>query len=194
VLIPGGVRLAEFQPSADRDTHPTVLFSALLDEPRKGLALLLEAVSLLSVDEPDVRLWLSGPGDPAALLAAAPAAARERTSLLPLGSPGDQVERYAKAWATALPSTHESFGMVLIESLACGTPIVVANHSAPPELVSPETGAVCQPGDTESLARGLRHAFALARDRATVERCRARAQAHDWDDALAPHLEKIYAS
>jgi glycosyltransferase involved in cell wall biosynthesis len=192
VLIPGGVRLSEFRPSTDREPQPTVLFSALLDEPRKGLAVLLDALSLLAADEPDVRLWLSGPGDPAALLAAAPASARERTTLLPLGSPGDQVHRYAKAWATALPSTHDSFGMVLIESLACGTPIVVADHSAPPEFVTPETGAVCRPDDAESLAGALRHALALARDGETAERCRATAHAYDWDDALAPHLEKLY--
>jgi glycosyltransferase involved in cell wall biosynthesis len=194
VLIPGGVRLEEFQPGAEREQHPTVLFSAVLDEPRKGLALLLDALALLAVEEPDVRLWLSGPGDPSSLLAAAPVAARERTTVLPLGSPGEQADRYASAWATALPSTSESFGMVLIESLACGTPIVVADHAAPPELVTPETGAICQAGDAQSLAFALGHAFALARDGETVARCRATAKAFDWDEALAPRLEKIYAS
>jgi glycosyltransferase involved in cell wall biosynthesis len=192
VLIPGGVRLDEFRPKSEREPHPTVLFSAALDEPRKGLATLLDAVALLAVDEPDVRLWLSGPGDPTAIVAAAPLAARDRTTVLPLGAPGEQADRYASAWATALPSINDSFGVALIESLACGTPIVVADHSAPPEFVTPETGAVCQPGDAESLAAALRHAFALARDAATVARCRATARAFDWDDALAPHLEKIY--
>ena len=44
-------------------------------------------------------------------------------------------ERYGRAWATVLPSTDDSFGMALIESHACGTPIVVSTHGAPQELV-----------------------------------------------------------
>jgi glycosyltransferase involved in cell wall biosynthesis len=192
VLIPGGVRLEEFRPAAARSPHPTVLFSAMLDEPRKGLTTLLDAIAMVAVDVPDVRLLLSGPGDPSAALAAAPDAARARTEVLPLGTPEDQADRYATAWATALPSINESFGMALVESLACGTPIVVANHSAPPELVTPETGALYEPGDTDSLARALHHAIALAQDIATVARCRATAARYDWDTALAPKLEEIY--
>ena len=132
-LIPGGVRLAEFRPAPAREERPTLLFSGVVDEPRKGVALLLEAAGRLAADVPDLRLWLSGPGDAGPLLAAAPPAARERTEVLPLGTPGDQAARDARAWATVLPSTDESFGMVLAESLAAGTPIVVADHAAPPE-------------------------------------------------------------
>ncbi|MES4793150.1 MAG: hypothetical protein C4321_09370, partial [Chloroflexota bacterium] len=75
---------------------------------------------------PDVAVWLSGPGDASALLAAAPPEARARTTVLPLGEPTAQHERYGRAWVTTLPSRGDSFGMVLVESLACGTPIVAA--------------------------------------------------------------------
>jgi glycosyltransferase involved in cell wall biosynthesis len=190
-LVPGGVDLARFQP-AKRSPTPTLLFSGLIDEPRKGVSILLEAVALLAEDVPDVRLWLSGPGDAGPLLAAAPAAARDRTDVLDLGDPLSQAARYAEAWTTVLPSTFESFGMVLVESLACGTPIVVADHSAPPELARPGVGFVTEVGDPGSLAAGLLSALTLARDPSTSARCRAAAADYGWD-RLAGHLEVLYA-
>jgi glycosyltransferase involved in cell wall biosynthesis len=190
-LVPGGVDLERFRPTA-RAERPTLLFSGVLDEPRKGVAVLLDAVALLAADVPDVRVWLSGPGDTAPLLAAAPDAARERTEVLDLGDPMAQAARYGAAWATVLPSMYESFGMVLVESLACGTPIVVADHSAPPELARPGVGFVTEPADPASLAEGLRAALALADDPAARDRCRAVASEYSWE-RLAAHLEELYA-
>ena len=192
VLIPGGVRLDEFKPAPNREARPTILFSGALSEPRKGVATLLKAVAILAQTEPDVQLWLSGPGDVSALLNAAPPDAAQRTEALELGEPNQQADRYGRAWVTALPSTNESFGMVLVESLACGTPIVVADHSAPPELVRPGTGALSRPEDPESLAEALLVGLALARDPETARRCRAVAEEYDWDTALAPSLEAMY--
>lgn len=191
-LIPGGVRLSEFTPVADRTPEPTILFSGALSEPRKGVALLLDAITLVARTHPAVKLWLSGPGDPGPLLAAASPEARGRTEVLGIGEPHEQAERYARAWVTALPSVNESFGMVLLESLACGTPIVVADDSAPPELVEPGAGAVCRPGDAASLAGALEAAIVLARAPATAARCRSVAAAYDWDAGIAPMLEGLY--
>jgi glycosyltransferase involved in cell wall biosynthesis len=184
--------LSEFAVSQSRAERPTILFSGAFAEPRKGLSTLLEAIALLAEDQPDVRLWLSGSGDATPFLTAAPAAARSRTEVLPLGNPDEQGQRYGQAWATTLPSVDDSFGVALIESLACGTPIVVANHAAPPELVTPETGTVCEPKNPESLADALRQAFALAQKPETADRCRSYAARFDWDRGLAPLLERLY--
>ena len=115
-----------------------------------------------------------------------------RQLVLELGDPLSQASRYAGAWATVLPSMFESFGMVLVESLACGTPIVVADHAAPPELVRPGAGRVTQHGDPESLADGLRDALALAKKPETVDRCRAVASDYSWA-RLAERLEALYS-
>jgi phosphatidylinositol alpha-mannosyltransferase len=194
VLIPGGVRLSEFAPAPAREPVPTFLFSGALDEPRKGVADLLAALALVSEVEPAARVWLSGPGDPGPMLAAAPESARQRVDVLPLGEPGEQAARYGRAWATVLPSVNESFGMVLLESLACGTPIVVTNDAAPQELVRPGTGVVCEPADPSSLAKALLEATELATRDETVERCRRSAADYDWDEGLAPRLEAIYTA
>ena len=189
VLIPGGVDLDEFGPADGREPAPTILFSGAIDEPRKGVALLLDAVARLG--DPEVRVWLSGPGDAERLLSSAPAEAAAVTEVLPLGRPDEQATRYGRAWVTALPSKGDSFGMVLLESLACGTPIVTIDDSAAPELVAPGVGAVAKADDPDALADALRAALDLAADPATVDRCRQVASSFGWDE-LASKLERIY--
>jgi len=191
-LIPGGVRLAQFAPEP-RHPSPAILFSGALTEPRKGLAELLAAAALVHRDAPGLEVWLSGPGDPGPIIARAPAAVQGRVRVLPLGSPDEQGRRYARAWATALPSRSDCFGLVLVESLASGTPIVVLDDSAPPELVQDGNGAVAASSEPEDLAEALRRALRLAASPETAERCRASARAFDWDGAIAPRLEEIYA-
>jgi phosphatidyl-myo-inositol alpha-mannosyltransferase len=193
VVVPGGVDLAGFSPAPTRQPRPTILFSGVIDEPRKGVAQLLRALPLIAESEPEVRVWLSGPGDGAALLAAAPAAVRDRVRLLGVGAADRQHERYGRAWVTCLPSTHDSFGMSLLESLACGTPVVTTTHSAPQELVQDGvTGELCPPADPSALAAACLRALRLARRPDIARRCRASAEPYDWDRGLAPLCERLY--
>lgn len=193
VLLPGGVDLTRFQPAERRTLDPTILFSGAIDEPRKGVRTLLEALPLVAGQEPDVRLLLSGPGDAAALLAAAPPEARARTEILGTGTIEDQPGRYGTAWVCALPSENDTFGLVLIEALACGTPVVAANHAALPELVEPgSTGALCEYGDPVTLARACVEAIALARLDETRDACRESARPYDWLTGVAPQCVTIY--
>ncbi len=192
-VIPGGVRTTDFAPM-DRHEQPTILFSGALDRPEKHVALLLEAVALLAGTRPDVRLQLSGPGDVAPLLQAAPAAARQRTEVLDLGDPDGQAERYARAWVTCLPTQWDSFGLVIVESLAAGTPGVVGDAGAPSELVTPETGRRTEPFTAEALAESLDQALDMAKDPDTVAACRALAERYDWDAAITPLLVSLYGA
>jgi phosphatidylinositol alpha-mannosyltransferase len=191
-LIPGGVRLDEFEPAAVRETKPTILFSGALAEPRKGLPDLLAAAELLMDERPDLQLWLSGPGNVDAMLADATPRVRAAVTILPLGDPTGLSARYATTWVSALPSIGDSFGMVLIESLASGTPIVVADDGAPPQLVTDATGAIAHAGDPASLARALEVGFGLSQKPATSVACREFARQFDWDESMGPLLEKLY--
>jgi phosphatidylinositol alpha-mannosyltransferase len=193
VLIPGGVDTSRFVPAPARTPEPTILYSGAIEEPRKGVATLLEALPLVAREVPDVRLQLSGPGDASALLAAAPPGAAERTDLLGTGTLDDQPGRYGRAWTCALPSLNDTFGLVLVEALACGTPIVAANNAALPELVQPgRTGALCEHGDAESVARACVEAIELARDPATTDACRESARPYDWRTGVAPRAVQTY--
>lgn len=193
IVVPGGVDLDQFYPAPVREPHPAILFSGAIDERRKGVPVLLAALPLIATAEPEVELWLSGPGDPAAFLAPVASAVRERVRLLGLGEPDRQHERYGRAWITCLPSTHDSFGMALLESLACGTPLVTTTHGAPKELVREGvTGELCDPGDPQSLAEACLRAFQLAQRPQTVSACRGSAEPYDWDRGLAPLCERLY--
>jgi glycosyltransferase involved in cell wall biosynthesis len=193
VVVPGGVALSSFTPADRREPHPTILFSGAVTERRKGVPILLEALPLIAASEPEVELWLSGPGDPTDLLQRGPVEARARVRALGVGAAERQHERYGRAWATCIPSVKDSFGMALVESLACGTPIVTTTDGAPKELVDQGvTGALCAPGDAKSLAEACLRAFELARRPATVAACRAAAEPFDWDLGIAPLCERLY--
>ena len=113
--------------------------------------------------------------------------------MLGLGEADRQHERYGQAWGTCLPSRADSFGMVLVESLACGTPLVTTTEGAPQELVDEgRTGSLCDPGDEEDLARACLQTLQLARRPETAVACRESARNYDWDEALAPLCERLY--
>lgn len=193
VVVPGGVDLASFSPAPARTPTPTLLYSGALDEPRKGVATLLAALPAIAEAEPDVRLWLSGPGDPTPFLDAAPAGVLDRVEVLGRGEADEQHRRYGEAWATCLPSVADSFGMALIESLACGTPLVVTTDGAPKELVDPgSNGELCEPHDPAGLAAACLRALDLARQPGTVAACRRRAEPFDWSTGIAPLVERLY--
>ena len=190
VITPGGVRLDRFPLSTTRAERPTLLYSGTFDDPMKNIALLLTAVARLAERRPDVRLLMTGPGDASKHLRRAPDAARARTEVLPLATP-DLAATYGGAWVTVLPSKWESFALTLLESLACGTPIVATRHGAGPERVTDGTGCLCEPDSPESLVDACDRALDLVADPATPARCRAAAAPYDWD-ALVPHYEQIY--
>lgn len=191
-LTSGGVRLDTFRPAEPKAKEPTLLYSGALDVERKGLRRLLEALPILARREPKVRVWLAGGGDPSGVLSDAPAATRDRVDVLSPAAAVDQPSRFSRAWVTALPAIYEAFGLVVVESLACGTPVVVANHSALPELVTPGVGVITPPEDAEALAQGCEEALQLAGDPDSVERCRDAARPYDWDTSVAPAVEALY--
>ena len=84
VVVPGGVDVEAFTGRGRGSRTRRSCFPAR-SRPRKGVAVLLEALPLIAASEPDVELWLSGPGDARPIVDAAPPEARERTHLLGLG-------------------------------------------------------------------------------------------------------------
>lgn len=192
-VVPPGVDVDAFRPADRRHPAPALLYSGSVDEPRKNVRLLLAAAGRLRADLPDLELWLLGPGDLEPLLAAEPAGAAAVTRT---GSVGDATlaDAYARAWVTVLPSQAESFGMTVIESFAAGTPaVVLAESGGPAEIVVAGTGVCCPTADAQALAASCREALDLARDPATRDLCRTRAEQFDWRRVVVPRLEAVYA-
>jgi D-inositol-3-phosphate glycosyltransferase len=157
----------------------------------KRVDLLVAAWPHVRRRHPDARLLLLRPGD-AGL--AARLEAREGIELMePVVGSGELAPVYRRAWACVLPSYGDSFGLVLAEALACGTPAVASVHGALPEIVDREgIGALFDPDTPEALAAAILEVFELAADPGTPARCRARAQEFSTRRNVEAHVE-LYA-
>jgi len=191
-VVGGGVDLRRFVPAARRHSRPALLYSGSFAAGHKRLPLLLEAMAILRKRLPDVELWLSGSGDVSALLGGSPAGARGAMTNLGVGSEEEQASRYGRAWVTVLPSENEAFGLCLVESLACGTPIVVAADSGGPAELVREGIGIASKSSAFDLADACEAALELATLPGTVEACRVEAKRYDWRGSIVPQLEEIY--
>jgi phosphatidylinositol alpha-mannosyltransferase len=173
VLIPNGVdvgRFSDARPFPDRPTAPTVAFLGRIDEPRKGLAVLLEALPELVELVPDVRLLVAGPGDVDDVREAIPISLRAHVELLGLG---------------------ESFGIVLIEAMATGTPVVAADLEAFRRVLEDGKAGVLVPvADPAALATALADLLGdPQRQRQLADAGRVAVQAYDWSTVTARIVE-----
>jgi phosphatidylinositol alpha-mannosyltransferase len=131
---------------------PTILFIGR-HEPRKGLAVLIEALDRLPAS---VRLWVASEGPETARLRQA-TAADTRVEWLGVISEEEKVQRIRGASALCAPSLHgESFGVILLEGMAARTPVVASNLSGYRNVARPGQDAfLTPPGDPGALAQAL---------------------------------------
>jgi glycosyltransferase involved in cell wall biosynthesis len=188
-VIPAGAVMSEFAVDADRAEPPTLFCAASLGDPRKRADVLFAGFERLRARRPEVRLAVARPRDPAL---------SEGLPELPQGAgwadadsmdTGGIAAAYASATASVLPSVEEAFGVVLVESLAAGTPVVAARSGACPEIVDERIGRLFEPDDPESLATAMEAALDLGADLETDARCRLHAARWDWE-ALVPAYER----
>jgi phosphatidyl-myo-inositol alpha-mannosyltransferase len=195
VLVPNGVDVARFRgadPLPGRPQAPTVVFLGRIDEPRKGLAVLLEALPALVQLVPTVRLLVAGPGDAEMLTAAVPRSLRDRVVMLGEVSEADKPGVYASGDVYCAPNTHgESFGIVLTEAMATGTPVVASRLPAFRRVLEDGAAGVLFPvGDAVALAQALAALLQDAPRRAALSAAAARAvTAYDWSTVTARVVE-----
>jgi phosphatidylinositol alpha-mannosyltransferase len=189
-VIAPGVNLDAFAVGSTRADAPTVICTADLGEPRKNVALLLDAFALVRRERPDARLVLSKPRT--ATAAADQAAARDGVEIADLDDRAALARAYGEAWVNVLPSFGEAFGLVLVEALATGTPVVASALGGMAEIVDrPEIGRLFDGRDAEALSRAILEAFELSEQPATRATCRARAEAFSTT-ACADRYVELY--
>lgn len=188
ILIPNGVRVSAFAsterlPDVDPD-RPAILFLGRLDEPRKGLAVLLAALPRLVSEIPDLQVLIAGPGDLDEFEERVPDGCRANVRFLGLVSDEDKARALRSVDVYVAPHTGgESFGIVLVEAMAAQAAVVASDLPAFRRVLQDgRCGRLFPNGDSDALAGAL---LEVLRDPAERERLVAagdtRVREFDWD-------------
>jgi D-inositol-3-phosphate glycosyltransferase len=215
-VIPPGVDLELFRPIpqaealahlGDGPEHRMVLFVGRMD-PVKGLDTLVHAMSLLLERHPDWRngacLCIVGgdkPDDPASMDATVRRidemrAALDMTDFVTFLGPQSQQDLlyyYSGAQVVVVPSRYESFGMVALEAMACGAPVIASDVGGLSTLVRDgRTGYLVPDGDVAALADRIERLFdnRILRNELGAQSV-AMAEAYGWP-VIAERIEALY--
>ncbi|HEX5903021.1 MAG TPA: glycosyltransferase family 4 protein [Actinomycetota bacterium] len=196
-IVPNGVDVGRFaHPGAPAHGLPAgrkVLWVNRLD-PQKGFRVMLDAFERLPADLDDVHLVVVGDGRDREALRSLPERIRPR--VLHLGTVAHDLLPAYHAVADAFVSPavgQESFGIVLVEAMAAGVPVVCTDIHGYREVVRDGVeGLLVPPNDPAALADALARVLGDAELASSLaEAGRARAAAYSWD-AVLPRLEAVY--
>ncbi|MDB5412169.1 MAG: glycosyltransferase family 4 protein, partial [Rubritepida sp.] len=191
-VLRNGVDLDVFRPPADRvmaraalglDGRPVLLSVGHLIE-RKGHDLIIRALPML----PDHLLLIVGEGPERSALQtlAERLGVADRVRLVGAQSHGAMQRFYGAADALVLASSREGWANVLLEAMACGTPVIASPAWGSREAVAaPEAGLVLDETTPDTIAAGVRRLLAAPPSRAAT---RAYAEGFGWAETTAGQL------
>jgi len=195
-IVPNGVEVELFAgatPVRGLPPGPKVLWVNRLD-PQKAFPVALEAFSLLAPELGDLSLVVAGDGRDRRALESLPADVRRRVVMLGTVAHTDLPPYHAAGDAFVSPATgQESFGIVLVEAMAAGLPVVASDIPGYREVVRDGVeGLLVPPGNAGALAAALRRVLTDA-DLAgrLAEAGRERALEYSWG-RVVPRLEELY--
>lgn len=198
VLIPNGLYVDRFAAAKPRPewqgSGGTLSFLGRLDEPRKGLPVLLKAWPKIYEARPGVRLLVAGRGDVDEARRKIPVECRDAVTFLGGVSDEDKAAMLASSDIYIAPHTGgESFGIVLAEAMAAGAPVLASELVAfRAVLDGGRLGALVPVGDAEALAA---EAIALLDDPERRQAMRAAASVgvrrYDWA-TVAEEILAVY--
>lgn len=191
VLIPNGVRVAAFS-STDRlpgvtPDRPTVLFLGRMDESRKGLGVLWEALPAIVAAVPDIHVLVAGPGNADEQREVLPDSMRGSVTFLGRISDEDKVRALRSADLYLAPHTGgESFGIVLTEAMAAQAAVVASDLPAFRRVLEDGRCGLLFPNqDASALAEQVARALADPGLRAAlVAAGDVRVRQFDWDHVV----------
>lgn len=203
-VVPEGIDLGRWQPSADPAVlaefearrNPFTVLCVARQYPRKRIVDLIDAFALVTVRESRARLVVigDGPEHPALVQRVLERGLHGSVRLLGALPDDDEVRSwYGRASLFCLPSEQEGFGIVFLEAMASGLPVVSTTAAAIPEVVPHgEAGLLVPPRDPHALAEAL---LQLLQNPALRARLRAggriHAQRFSWERVADRFLEAV---
>ncbi len=190
------------QIDTNEDTFPAVLFVGDVCEQRKGAVLLIRAFAVIKQEFPLASLIFVGNVSSAIQddLLSLPEIedVRSDISFAGLGDVKELPALYQNATVTVLPAVWEAFGLVLVESLAAGTPVVGVRHGGITDIVTEgSVGYLFEAGEfsivsenVSGLAEAVINTISMTSDSGLAARCKARAEQFNWDN-LGPMYEQL---
>ncbi len=172
----------------------TCLLNVGSNHPRKNIITILQVIQYLKTQQIPIQFWKVGE-DFTSEQQAWIQAHNLQSFVTYLGKPDQStlLQLYNAADMLLAPSTHEGFGITLLEAMACGTPVITANTSAMPEVVG-DAGVLIDPLNVEAIAAALLH---LRRDstyrQALIQKGLERVKVFTWE-AVAETIAQIYES
>ncbi|MFZ3571720.1 glycosyltransferase family 4 protein [Streptomyces sp. BH097] len=209
VVIPNGVDVdffARAEPKAEWQTEGarssveggggrraggTIGFIGRIDEPRKGLPVLMKALPKILAERPQTRLLVAGRGDEEEAVASLPKEMRDRVEFLGMVSDEDKARLLASVDVYVAPNTGgESFGIILVEAMSAGAPVLASDLDAFAQVLAQgAAGELFANEDADDLALA---ALRLLGDPERREELRARGSRHvrrfDWSTVGADIL------
>ena len=193
VVIPNGVDVGFF---ADAEPRPewsggTIGFVGRINEPRKGLPTLLEALPAIIAARPDVRLLVAGKGDEEEAVKGLPPEVRSRIEFLGMVTDQEKASLLRSVDLYVAPNTGgESFGIILVEAMSAGAPVLASDLDAFRQVLDGgAAGELFPVEDANALAAA---AVRLLADPERLARLRAAGSAHvrrfDWETVGADIL------
>ncbi|MFJ6606501.1 glycosyltransferase family 4 protein [Streptomyces lydicus] len=193
VVIPNGVDV-DFFARAEPDPRwqgRTIGFIGRIDEPRKGLPVLMQALPKILAEVPDARLLVAGRGDEEEAVAGLPAELRSRVEFLGMVTDEDKARLLRSVDVYVAPNTGgESFGIILVEAMSAGAPVLASDLDAFAQVLDQgEAGELFANEDADDLATA---AVRLLGDPARLAELRERGTRHvrrfDWSTVGADIL------
>jgi len=184
VSLRNGVDLDLFRPTERTPGQPFTLVTVGHLVPVKGQELIIGALPML----PGVRLVVAGDGPRRGMLEALASelGVAERVSFLGAVPQSQLRAHYGAADAMVLASSREGWANVLLESMACGTPVVASRVWGTPEVVAaPEAGILMAERSPQGVADAVDALRANYPDRAATRRY---AERFSWDETTAGQL------
>jgi phosphatidylinositol alpha-mannosyltransferase len=172
------------------------VFLGRLNEPRKGLHVLLAALPMVASDVPDVTLVVAGPGDPEEALADLDPKWHDRVEFLGFVSAESKAATLRSGTVYVAPNTGgESFGIILTEAMAAGVPIVASDLPAFAAVLGDGgAGEMFRNEDAADLARVLVRVLTDPVQRAhMITAGHERVQMFDWSRVSREVLD-VYES